>query len=65
MLWSNEPLKNLFPGNKFPDFVGLLEVSDKHSTDLQFKSMNDDEWKPYKGCRDGQMRVVSSDSVLR
>lgn len=65
MLWSNEPLKNLYPANKVPDFVGLLEVGEEHSTHLQYKSETDDDWKPYKGCGDGQMRVVSSDSVLR
>ena len=65
MLWSNEPLKNLFPTNKVPNLVGLLKVSDEHSADLQFKSAADDDWKSYKGCEDNQMRVVSSDSTLR
>ncbi|XP_078364556.1 uncharacterized protein LOC144648981 [Oculina patagonica] len=65
MLWSNEPIKYLFPADKVPDFVGLLGVGEKHRADLQFKSDTDDDWKPYKGCGDGQMRVVSSDSALR
>lgn len=66
MLWSKEPLKNLFPArNKVPDLIGLLEVSDRHSANLQFKSAADKDWKPYKGCRDDQMLVVSTDSALR
>ena len=64
MLWAGEPLKKLFaPNQRVPRFVGLLatkEVGD----DLKLKLQRGD-WKEYKGCGRGRMRVVSTESILR
>lgn len=65
MLWSKEPLKNLFLASEVPDLIGLFAVRNKYSTSLEFKSEADNEWRPYKGCADDQMLVVSTDSALR
>ena len=65
MLWSKEPLQNIFPASKVPGLIGLFAVGDEYSAGLEFKSEADKKWKPYIGCADDQMRVVSNDSALR
>ena len=60
MLWAGESLKTLFTRDKR---VGLLAVGD-FASKLQFKQ-GDGDWMKYKGCRRDEMRVVSTDSVLR
>ena len=60
MLWAGQSLKTLFTREKR---VGLLAVGD-FASQLQFKR-GDGGWMKYKGCRQDEMRVISTDSVLR
>lgn len=64
MLWAGEPLKKLFASNQeVPAFVGLLAAKGVGG-DLRFKLPNRD-WNGPKGCGRGEMRVLSTDSILR
>ena len=64
MLWAREPLKRLFtPNQEVPLLLGLLAAEEVRS-DLQVKR-GDVDWQEYKGCGQGQMRVVSTESILR
>ena len=60
MLWAGQSLKTLFTSDKR---VGLLVAGD-FASELQFKRGVGD-WMEYKGCTQDEMRVVSTDSVLR
>ena len=64
MLWARETLKRLFtPNQEVPVLLGLLAAVEVGS-DLQFKH-GDVDWQEYQGCGQGQMRVVSTESILR
>lgn len=60
MLWAGQPLKTLFTRE---ERVGLLAYGG-FTSELQFKR-GDADWMEYKGCRQDEVRVVSTDTVLR
>lgn len=64
MLWAREPLRRLFaPNQEVPGLVGLLPPREV-GAELQFKLQQGD-WKDFKGCGRGQMRIVSIESTPR
>ena len=61
MIWEKEQLKKVFAPNRPPALVGLVAGKNVEA-DLEFKLEN---WKAYKGCGSGFMRVISTNSTLR
>lgn len=63
MIWEKEPLKKVFAPDQPPALVGLV-ARRKVEADLEFK-LGGRNWKEYKGCGPGYMRVISTNSTLR
>jgi len=63
MIWEKEQLKKLFAPNRPPALVGLVAGKNVEA-DLEFK-LGGRNWKAYKGCGSGLMRVISTNSTLR
>ena len=63
MIWEKEQLKKVFALDRPPALVGLV-AGKKGEADLEFK-LGGRNWKAYKGCESGLMRVISTNSTLR
>lgn len=63
MIWEKEQLKKVFAPNRPPALVGLVAGKNVEA-DLEFK-LGGRNWKAYKVCGSGLMRVISTNSTLR